>query len=298
MKKIGLIAEFNPFHNGHIYLLNKIREKYPQSKIIVALSSNYTQRGEIAVASFAKRKAICKKYGVNQVLKLDFKTSTQAATVFASNAIKLLSKHHIDLLFFGVSDTNDISKYINAAKIIKSNKTTYDENIKRILKSGKSYVAASFESLRMLISDENIPEDILGFEYTKYIIDNNLDIELDCIKRTIAHASDESNFIYASGTNLRKMLKEKQDISLYSPMKIKRIKRIEDTYPKFQKIVKKTDASKLAKITLMSEGMENLFKKNINKESYDEFIAACTSKRYTASRIKRVYLYVLKKIYK
>ncbi|ENY68876.1 Hypothetical protein, DUF795 family [Metamycoplasma auris 15026] len=298
MKKIGLIAEFNPFHNGHIHLLDQIKKKYPSSKIIVALSSNYTQRGEIAVASFGKRKKIAKKYGANKVYKLDFKTSTQAATIFASNAIKLLAKKNIDVLFFGVSDTNDINKYIKAAKIIKQNKDIYNQNIKKILKEGKSYVAASFLALKTLMDEKDIPQDILGFEYTKYIIDNNLKIKLDCIKRSVPHGAQENNSIYASGTQLRAMIKEKKDISLYSPLQIKNPKKIEDTYPKFQKIVKKFDAKKLAKIMLMSEGMENLFKKNIDAKSYDEFVSACTSKRYTSSRIKRVYLYVLKKIFK
>ncbi|WP_429980775.1 nucleotidyltransferase family protein, partial [Mycoplasmopsis bovis] len=107
MLKIGVIAEFNPFHNGHIYLLNKIKEKYPNSKIIVALSSNYTQRGEIACASFAQRKKICKKYGVNKVIKLDFETSTQAAHIFAKGSIETLNKAGIDILFFGTSDSNN-----------------------------------------------------------------------------------------------------------------------------------------------------------------------------------------------
>nr|WP_245391261.1 nucleotidyltransferase [Metamycoplasma alkalescens] len=298
MKKIGLIAEFNPFHNGHIYLINQIKKKYPDAKLIVALSSNYTQRGEIACASFQKRKRICKKYGVDQVIKLDFQTSTQAAHIFAKNAIKKLIKKKIDLLVFGASDSDDINKYLNAAKKLKNNQVIYDQNVKKILKTGRSFIFACYESLKLFLKEEEIPQDILGFEYTKFIINNTLEIKLDCIKRTVSHASNEVSLVYASGTKLREMIKNNQDISLYSPMSITKIKRIEDTYKKFQKIVKKIDAKKLANIMLVSEGMENLFKKNIAANSYDEFIELCTSKRYSASRIKRVYLYVLKKVYK
>lgn len=298
MKKIGLIAEFNPFHNGHIYLINQIKKKYPDAKLIVALSSNYTQRGEIACASFQKRKRICKKYGVDQVIKLDFQTSTQAAHIFAKNAIKKLIKKKIDLLVFGASDSDDINKYLNAAKKLKKNQAIYDQNVKKILKTGRSFIFACYESLKLSLKEEEIPQDILGFEYTKFIINNTLEIKLDCIKRTVSHASNEVSLVYASGTKLREMIKNNQDISLYSPMSITKIKRIEDTYKKFQKIVKKIDAKKLANIMLVSEGMENLFKKNIAANSYDEFIELCTSKRYSASRIKRVYLYVLKKVYK
>ncbi|WP_173402251.1 nucleotidyltransferase [Metamycoplasma canadense] len=298
MLKIGLIAEFNPFHNGHIFLLNKIKEKYPNSKIIVALSSNYTQRGEIALVPFTKRKKICKKFGVNKVIKLDFETSTQAAHIFAKGSIEKLKKLKIDLLFFGTTDTDDINKYINATKTISKNIDLYNQKVKYFLKQGRSFIYSCYEALKDFISEENIPQDILGFEYTKYIINNNLNIKLDCIKRSIAHSNTETNGVYASGTKLRSMIKENKDISLFSPLKIKKFKKIENTYLKFKKIVKKMSTTKLSKIALMSEGMENLFKKNIEAKSYDEFIQLCTSKRYTSSRIKRVYLYVLKKKYK
>ncbi|WP_330463229.1 nucleotidyltransferase [Metamycoplasma gateae] len=295
MLRIGLIAEFNPFHNGHIFLLKKIKEIYPDSKIIVALSSNYTQRGEIACSSFSTRKKICKKYGVDKVIKLDFETSTQAAHVFAKGAIDKLNKNKIDVLFFGTSDTNDINKYIKASKLIKGNKEQYDKNVKKILKTGKSFIFACYESLKLFLDEKEIPEDILGFEYTKYVINNNINIKLNCIKRSISHHSQDISDEYASGTKLREMIKNNEDISKFSPLKIKKVKRIEDTYKKFKKIIVKTNANKLSKIKLMSEGMENLFKKNIQANSYDEFINLCTSKRYTSSRIKRVYLYVLKK---
>lgn len=298
MLKIGVIAEFNPFHNGHIYLLNKIKEKYPNSKIIVVLSSNYTQRGEIACASFAQRKKICKKYGVNKVIKLDFETSTQAAHIFAKGSIETLNKAGIDILFFGTSDSNNINKYIKAARLIKENESIYNQNVKKILKSGRSFIFACYESLKLFLKEEEIPKDILGFEYTKYIINNNLNIKLDCIQRSVAHGTDQVNSFYASGTKLREMIKNGEDISKYSTLVIKKVKRIEDTYSKFQKIVRKFPANKLANIKLVSEGMENLFKKNIEAKTYQEFIDLCTSKRYTKSRIQRVYLYILKKRFK
>ncbi|MGX9388788.1 nucleotidyltransferase [Mycoplasma sp. 327] len=295
MLKIGIIAEYNPFHNGHIYLINKIKERYPNSKIIVALSSNFTQRGEIACAPFAKRKKICMKYGVDKVVKLDFETSTQAAHFFAKGSIDMLDKQKIDILFFGTSDSDEIKKYISAARLLDENLDLYNKNVKLLLKQGKSFILSCYESLKLFLKEEEIPQDILGFEYTKYILKNKPHIKLDCIKRSISHHSGETSSIYASGTKLREMIKNNEDISNFSPLKIKRVKRIEDTYKKFQRIIRHWSPQRIAKIKLVSEGMENLFKKNIEALSYDEFIDSCTSKRYTKSRIKRTYLYVLKK---
>ncbi|MCV3753319.1 nucleotidyltransferase [Mycoplasma enhydrae] len=296
MLKIGLIAEFNPFHNGHIYLINKIKEMYPNSKIIVALSSNYTQRGEIACQSYLKRKKIAKQYGVSKVLKLDFETSTQAAHIFAKGAIDRLNQSGIDLLVFGASDTSNINVYINAANKLKENLEFYNTKAKEIMKTGRSFIYSCYEALKFIIPEKDIPQDILGFEYTKYIINNNLKIKLNCFKRTVSHSSENTSLNYASGTKLRQMIKDKEDISKYSPVKITKLKTIESTYPRFQKIVRKKTPQQLAKIKLVTEGMENLFKKNINASTYDEFVDRCTSKRYTKSRIKRVYLYVLKSI--
>ncbi|AWX69758.1 nucleotidyltransferase [[Mycoplasma] anseris] len=292
--KIGVIAEFNPFHNGHKYLLSKIKEKYPSSEIVIALSSDYVQRGEKAIVSYEERKEFALKYGATKVVPLDFFTSTQAAHVFAEGSIKILLKENIDVLCFGVSDTEDINKYILAAKKIKQNINEYNSFLKKELKQGKSFVASAFSSLNNLMKEEEIPTDILGFEYTKYIIFNNIPIQLDCFKRTIEHNSLFPNDEYASGSCIREMIKCGLDVSKYTPMKINfNFPKIEDEYSKFQEIVRSSTAEELSQILLVSEGMENLFKKHIDLTSYNEFVDACTSRRYTASRIKRVILYVL-----
>ncbi|AZG68970.1 nucleotidyltransferase [Mycoplasma struthionis] len=295
--RVGLIAEFNPFHNGHIYLINKIKELYPGCEIIVALSCDYVQRGELACVSFEKRKQIALEYGVSEVYELDFLTSTQAAHIFAEGSIKLLNTKKIDALVFGVSDTDDINKYIYAANAIKNNLETYNQNLKKVLKQGKSFISAAYESLGLLIGEENIPQDILGLEYTKYIVFNNLNIKLNCVKRTASHGSLEVNNQYASATKIRQMIENGEDVSMYTPMKIEYpFLKIEDKYPEFQEIVRSLDNTELAKIKLMSEGMENLFKKHIEAKNYNDFVEACTSKRYSHSRIKRVMLYTLLKI--
>ncbi|RCJ02294.1 nucleotidyltransferase [Metamycoplasma hominis] len=293
--KIGIIAEFNPFHNGHIYLINKIKEIFKDPEIIVALSCDYVQRGEIACLPFEVRKNIALEYGATKVVELDFFASTQAAHIFAKKSIDLLIKEGIDYLVFGVSDTDDIKKYLNAANVIKKNFDQYNKDVRMNLKTGKSYVLSCFLSLEKLIGVENIPQDILGFEYTKYIVFNNLSVKPFCIKRTAPHNSLIANNNYASATMIRKMLEEGEDVSMFTPINIpKNFSKIEDKYIEFKQRVQNYSKEELANIALVSEGMENLFKKNIEiAKNYNEFVDLCTSKRYTNSRIKRVMLYVL-----
>ncbi|WP_373440430.1 nucleotidyltransferase [Metamycoplasma equirhinis] len=294
--KIGFVAEFNPFHNGHIYLISEIRRRFPNCEIVVALSSDYVQRGEIACASFSERKEIALQHGVNEVIELDFFTSTQAAHVFAEGSIKKLISKDVDVICFGASDTNNINKYIFAAQTLKDNLEKYNILVKKNLKEGKSYVASTYSAMHQILGDEElIPQDILGFEYTKYIINNNINVKLECVLRTAEHSSLEGKQKYASATLLRKMLKDGKNISQYSPMQISQpIPKIEDKFLEMKEVIMKSSASELAQIMLVSEGVENLFKKNISlAKNYSEFIDLCSSKRYTKSRIKRVLLYVL-----
>ena len=295
MLKIGLIAEFNPFHNGHKYLINQIKKQFKDCFLVVALSDDYNQRGEITIANFEERKLAALSNGVDKVIKLDLLSSTQAAHVFAKGAIDLLLKENIDILCFGVSDENaDINTYITSAKQIKNNKIKYDQILKEYLNKGFSYAYSTLESLKKISNSKYIPKDILGFEYTKYIINNNLNIELFCFKRTIDSAAKNSDGIYATGSYIRQLIYNGLDYSKYTDMVIREpIKKIEDLYSKFQQIVFSSSQCELSQILLMDEGMENLFKKNIYVDSYERFVNLCVSKRYTKSRIKRVVLYTI-----
>ena len=295
MLKIGLIAEFNPFHNGHKYLINQIKKQFKDCFLVVALSDDYNQRGEITIANFKERKLAALSNGVDKVIKLDLLSSTQAAHVFAKGAIDLLLKEKINILCFGVSDENpDINTYITSAQQIKDNKIKYDQILKEYLNKGFSYAYSTLESLKKISNSKYIPKDILGFEYTKYIINNNLNIKLFCFKRTIDSAAKNSDGIYATGSYIRQLINNGLDYSKYTDMLIRQpIKKIEDLYSKFQQIVFSSSSSELSQILLMDEGMENLFKKNIHADSYSKFVNLCVSKRYTKSRIKRVILYTI-----
>lgn len=294
--KIGIVVEYNPFHNGHIYQLNWIKEKFPNSKIIVAMSYKYSQRAEYICVSWNQRKKIAKKYGVSKFIKLNNKISAQAAHIFANEAVKKLNKEKIDYLVFG-SETGDITQFLKIAYILKYKKDQYNKLIKKYLKTGgNSFPKSSALAIHDLSNYSlTAPNDILGIEYVKSIVENNFNIKPLCLQRTIGFHSLDALGEFTSATNLRKMVLNNQDTSKYTPMKITKFKRIEDTYTKFQKFVKKTSAQKLKKYKMVDEGIENLFKKNIEYNNYSDFIDSCVSRRYTRNRIKRTYLSILLK---
>lgn len=296
---IGIIAEYNPFHNGHLYQLKEAKKRWPNEKIIIIMSGKYVQRGEIAVASFEKRANEAKKYGADVVVELPFEYATHAAHIFACGAVKMANKLGVKKLFFG-SESNDAKKLMLIAKTINENRLAYDKKIKEFLKMGYSFPKSAANSLEKLIGEPiTMPNDILGLEYCKAIVDNKYDIEPHTLKRTIDFHSDVPNTKFASASYIRKLIFKGEDVSQYTPMKFDEIPdRIENYYKEFQKIVRETPSEELAKIKLISEGMENLFKKHIDQPDTESFINATNSRRYTSSRIKRVMLHVILQIKK
>ena len=121
MKKIGIIAEYNPFHNGHLYQINKIKEIFPDSLIIVILSGNFTQKGDISIINKWKKAEIALNNNVDLVIELPFCFSTEGADIFAKGSISLLKELKIDTLVFG-SELNDIDTLYNLANTQINNK--------------------------------------------------------------------------------------------------------------------------------------------------------------------------------
>ena len=106
MKKIGIICEYNPFHNGHKYQIDKIKEKYKDSIIIACVSSSFTQRGELSIINKFDKTKTCLENGIDIVIELPYIYSTESSDIFAEYSIKLLNQLHIDTLCFGTERDN------------------------------------------------------------------------------------------------------------------------------------------------------------------------------------------------
>jgi len=186
------------------------------------MSGEFVQRGEYAVASFQERKNIALEYGADEVLELPFEYATQAAHIFAKGAVITAAKAGADKLFFG-SESDDPKRLLAIANAIKDNEDKYNKVLKEFLKLGYSFPKAAAQSLSKLIgSPITLPNDILGLEYCKTIVYENLDIVPYTLKRTVNFHSEVPNQEFASASYIRKSLYEGKDISKYTPMKLSR----------------------------------------------------------------------------
>lgn len=296
MKKvIGIIAEYNPFHNGHIYQIKKIKENYPNSIIIVCTSSSFTQRGELSILNKWEKTKVSLLNGVDIVIELPYVYSTQSSDTFAKYGVSLLEKLHINYLCFG-SESNDTTKLLDAAKT-QINNIEFDNKVKFYMKEGYNYPTSLNNALKELINyDIKEPNDLLAISYIKEIINNNYNIEVFNIKRTNSyHDLDLDNKI-VSASNIRNKLLENKNIKDKVPKEtydILKNKSLENKYFEFlkYKIISETDLEKYVDV---DEGLNVRIKKYINKsKSLDELIMNIKTKRYTYNRISRMLNHIL-----
>lgn len=284
MKSIGIICEYNPFHNGHVYHINKIKELYPNHIIILVLNGYFLERGDVSIESKEEKTRLALKYGVDLVIEHPFFFSSSSADIFASSAIELLNELHVEKIVFG-SESNDI----NTLKKIAQEQIKNDYKIKDYLKEGINYPTALNK-----VTNTNIdtPNDILALSYIKAILKNKYNIEPISIKRTNDFHDLSSNEAIISASNIRNKLKENIDIKKYIPEgKINSIDEEKLFNLLKYKIITEHD---LSKYLTVDEGIDNRLKKVINEvTTIDELIEKTKSKRYTYNRIKRLLVHIL-----
>lgn len=225
MKHIGIVAEYNPFHNGHSYQLEQIKKKFPNKHIIIMLSGDYVQRGEPAIFSKYIRAACALYAGASIVFELPSRFSTGSAEYYASYAIKSLAATGIiDTLCFGAEDA-DLPIFEQIARLLISEPENYKQLLKQELQRGLSYPAARSIAVAHCLKDDslssfmNSPNNILGIEYLKAILRNQYSIQPYIIKRTGSGYHDTHiDTPLASATAIRQQLKENAQSSLVNHM--------------------------------------------------------------------------------
>lgn len=296
MKKvIGIIAEYNPFHNGHLYQIKKIKEKFKDSIIIVCTSSSFTQRGELSILNKWEKTKVALLNGVDIVIELPYVYSTQSSDTFAKYSVLLLEKLYIDYLCFG-SESNDTNKLIEAAKV-QINNIEFDALVKSYMKKGNNYPSAINSALIELIDyDIKEPNDLLAVSYIKEIYKNGYFIDIFNIKRTNSYHDLESNNQIVSASNIRNRLTEKKNIKDKVPIEVYDIlknKTLESKYFEFLKY-KIISEDNLEKYVDVDEGLNVRIKKYINKcNSLDDLVKHIKTKRYTYNRISRMLNHIL-----
>lgn len=295
MESIGVIAEYNPFHNGHLYHLKKIKEKYKDSPIILIMTGNFTERGDVAIIDKWKRTEIALKYGADLVIELPFPFATQSADYFSVGAITLLENLKVKRLVFG-SESNDLDTLKLIAKV-QNNNPDFDKLVKIYSKFGKNYPTAISLAIKDLTNKEiTTPNDLLGVSYLKTILKYNYKIIPETIKRTNDYHAEELAHEISSATSLRKALKEKKDISSqvpnYTTKYLTDLHFIDDYFNLLKyKIITEKD---LSIYNTVDEGIDKLLKKEIiAATSYDDLINRIKSKRYTYNKLQRMLLHIL-----
>ena len=223
MKAVGLVTEYNPFHNGHLYHLNKAMELTGADISVAVMSGDFVQRGELAVLDKYTRASMALNSGVNLVVELPVNYAVSSAESFAAGALKVLDYIKADSIAFG-SESGNIERVSKLAHILCDNEDTLYKEISKYTANGISYAAARQKVVEKLTDKDTAAmltssNNILAVEYLKAIIKNNYAIKPYTIKRQGDSYNDtDIRSEYASATALRGNLKA-DNISKYIPVK-------------------------------------------------------------------------------
>lgn len=299
MNVVGIIVEYNPFHNGHLYHINKTKEILNPDLLVAVMSGNFTQRGDIAIIDKFSRAKIALKHGVDLVIELPYPYATSSADLFAQGAIKLLNAIGARAIVFG-SERNNEKELLEIAQLIDSD--SFQSIIRSYIKEGHAYPKASDLAMKQFLPhivslDTN---DTLGVQYIRAIQKINPKITFHTIQRIGSHYHDDEfkHESISSATAIRKAIKEKKDISPFVPIETinalnEETKDWEDFYPflKYQII---NLGEKLNCIHDMTEGLDRrIFNYNFQSNHFSSFLHQLTSRRHTESKIRRVLLHIL-----
>lgn len=297
MKKVGIICEYNPFHNGHVYHLQKVREMFKDALIVLVMSGNFTERGDVSIINKWDKTKIVLAYGVDLVVELPFPFACESADTFAMGAIKILSLLDVDYLVFG-SESDDIKTLENLVNVQLYN-TEYEKLVKEYLDLGNNYPASVSKALLNLTNQHiTSPNDLLGLCYIKQIKKQDSKIIPLTIKRTSDFNSSELNENIVSAKAIRKALNEGIDIKNYVPVEVfnylSQYQNFQDNYFKLLKYKIISDIDELDKYQDVSEGIDKRIKKYIlSAYSYQDLIEKVKTKRYTYNRLNRMFLHII-----
>lgn len=312
---LGIVAEYNPFHNGHLYHLQKAKEQTGAKFVVCVMSGNFVQRGNTSIVDKWTKTQMALAGGVDLVIELPTIYSVSSAESFAQGAVKILDNLGIiDTISFG-TETDDFAALNNISKIIAEEPKEYVNMLKDELKQGLSFPKAREQALIKYLNDDiryknilNNPNNILGVEYLKALKQLKSKITPVAIKREKVYYNDNAIVDdFASATAIRKMVVNKEFSDL-----IKVVPRV--TYETLQKefevgnviydiqryekeifyALRRMSISEIAELPDVSEGLENTIKNAANFcNNINDFINMVKTKRYTQTRIQRILIFAL-----
>lgn len=295
MNVIGIIAEYNPFHLGHLYQINKIKEIYKDSIIIAIVSSSFTQRGDVSILNKWDKTRIALDNGIDLVIELPYFYAGQSSDIFAKGAVTILNYLGIDTLVFGM-ESDDINN-LKLMADIQLNDKNYNNIVKEYLSNGYNYPTALSKAIKDILNlDIYLPNDLLALSYIKQVKLINNNINVIGIKRTNDYHSKEITSNIVNASLIREQFKNNLDISNYIPNydtnKLYNVS-VNDFYPllKYQIL---NNINNLDKFLTVDEGIDNRIKKYIkNSNNWNELVNNIKTKRYTYNKINRMLMHIL-----
>lgn len=310
MKACGIIAEYNPFHNGHLYQLSEAKKRSGADLIIVVMSGNFLQRGEPALVDKWRRAEMAIAGGADLVVELPVAYSVQPADIFARGAVQILKALDCTVLSFGAeSGTGD--EFKEAAKMLLDHSEQIDTVFKEATPKSQPYAARMETAVNQVLPnfslDVNRPNNQLGIAYAKENARSDQFLDLEVITRVQAEYLDQSlnsQGTIASATAIRKALLCEQPVPheafSYVPDRTAQLlsNRSYMYWEKYWNLLKyqilTSSIEELRTIYQMEEGLEFLLKKAIQSaKTFEGFIEAIKSKRMTRTRLQRLCTYVL-----
>lgn len=312
---LGIIAEYNPFHNGHLYHIQKTKEQTGAKYVVCVMSGNFVQRGNTSIVDKWTKTQMALANGVDLVLELPTVYSVASAESFATGAVKLLENLKIvDTISFG-TETSDFAALNNIANVLTEEPREYTNLLKEELKTGVSYPKAREQALTKYLNDNkryvnilNNPNNILGVEYLKALKVLKSNITPVAIKREKVYYNDNAIVDeFASATGIRKLIMNNDFEGLIKVVPrpcydiIKKEYEVGNVVFDIQRYEKeifyalrKMTLEQIAELPDVNEGLENSIK---NAASYcnniKDFINIVKTKRYTQTRIQRILIFAL-----
>ena len=314
-KVLGIVCEYNPFHNGHLYHLEELKKITGSNYSIAIMSGNFTQRGSTAIIDKWSRAETALKAGIDLVIELPTLYAISSAENFADGAIHILdSLKIVDYVGFG-AETSDIDVLDNIADVLYNEPRAYKTLLSHELNKGISFPKARenalliyLNNIRKYVNVVSAPNNILGIEYIKALKKYKSIIKPISIARFEAGHNDLSyHSNIASGTTIRNIIKNGNfDIlrrlvpeSSYSILmdNIKQTHIVPDLSVFERQIfynLRKMSIDEIRQLPDVTEGLEFSIKKAANScNSIYEFLNIIKSKRYTSTRLQRILLYSL-----
>ncbi len=314
MRICAIIAEYNPFHAGHAYHIQKTREISGCDHVVCLLSGAFVQRGEPAIFDKWHRAQAAVACGADLVLELPSIYALRSAEGFACGSVRILQDLNIDVLSFG-SETDDIHQLKALSEVLLEEPQQYRALLKTNLDQGISYPASRSKALENYLSDPKISmlltgsNAILGLEYLKALSRLNSEITPTVIRRTGDEYNDQTlSLSLSSATAIRKHIFKKglddavlanvpkPAYDIYADLLDSGFMPVspQDFFKEIIYAIRRMTAAEIAKTPDVSEGLENRIKAASNTaKDYHDLVKKIKTKRYTQTRIQRILAYIL-----